>query len=93
MSSIDTTLSLVRAVLSGGFSIYAYMTYLKLKGGKMSEPYLVFVVCGIVGGLSAVSDATGYEVAHGLLGIVFFILLFLGCWSIYQTWTSFGKMT
>jgi len=90
MSLVDFALSLVRAVFSGGFAIYAYMTYLKLKGGTMAQPYVILAVCGFVGVLSAVSDAFNFEVAHGLLGIVFFLLLLLGCWMIYQSWCTLG---
>ena len=90
MSILDFAFSLARAVLSAGFAIYAYMTYLKLRGGLLAQPYLILAICGIVGVFSTVSDAFNYEVAHGLLGIVFFLLLFLGCWMIYQSWSTLG---
>jgi len=81
----------VKVTLAVGVTIYALLSYHRLKGGMMSEPYLVFVACGLVGACSAASDAIGLEVAQELLGIVFYCLLFVGFWSLCQTWRRFGS--
>lgn len=81
----------VRVLLAAGVTIYAFLSYLKLQGGTMSVPYLVFTVCGFVGACSAASDALNLELAHGLFGILFYCLLFVGFWSVYRTWSRIGK--
>jgi len=81
----------VRVLLGIGVTIYAYLSYRKLRGGTMAEPYKIFTICGIAGTCSSVTDALEYNFVHGLLGIVFWALLFLGFWFLYQTWTRFGK--
>ena len=81
----------VRAVLAVGVAVYAFVTYRKFRGGKMAEPYLIFTVSGIVGTCSAIADFLNLEVAHGLLGIVFYLLLLLGFMFIYRIWANMGK--
>jgi len=90
MSLLDSALDLLRAILAGGVSLYAYLTYRKLRGGMLAHPYLVFVVCGMAGAFSALADSMNLEVAHGLLGIIFYALLLLGLWFVYDFWSNLG---
>ena len=66
-----------RMVLAIGVTIYAALVARQFRGGKLSESYLILVICGLVGACAAASDALNYEMAHGLLGIIFYALLFV----------------
>ena len=57
----------------------------------MAKPFLIFTSCGIVGVCAAVADLLNLEVAHGLLGIAFYLLLFLGFLSVHRLWNNVGR--
>ena len=84
-------LDAVKVVLAAGVAVYAFLTYEKLRGGKMAQPYQVFTLCGLVGTCAAVADFLGADIAHDLLGIVFYLLLLVGFMYLYRAWNRLGS--
>jgi len=80
-----------KAVLAAGIAIYAYLTYRKFRGGSIAGPYLIFAACGLIGVCSAIADGLNFDVVHDLLGIIFYCVLFVGFWDLYQKWNRLGK--
>jgi hypothetical protein len=84
-------LDAVRVLIAASVAVYAFLTYAKLKGGRMAKPYGVFTLCGLVGTSSAVADLLGADMAHDMLGIVFYSLLLAGFIYLYRVWNTLGK--
>ena len=84
-------LDAVRVVMAACVAVYAFLTYEKLKGGRMAKPYGIFTLCGLVGTSSAFADFLGADVAHDLLGVGFYSLLLVGFMYLYRVWSTLGK--
>jgi len=78
-------LGAIRFLLAVGVTVYAFLTYQKLKGGTVGKPYAVLTACGLVGVCSATADFLGLDTAHDLLGIIFYVLLFVGFMFLYKS--------
>ena len=78
----------VRAVFAAGATIYAFFCYHQFKGGKIAKSYVIFTVSGVVGTCAAVADFLGSDVAHDVLGIVFYWLLCFGFVTLHTVWKT-----
>jgi len=58
----------------------------------MAAAYLVFTICGMIGVYAAVSDALNLELAHGLLGLLFYLLLVVGFMMVHGNWTNLNAL-
>jgi len=85
MGPLLDLLDTIRLLLAVGVTVYAFLTYRKLRGGTVGKPYAILTTCGLVGLCAAVADSLGSDIAHDLLGITFYLLLFVGFMFLYKS--------
>ena len=81
MDLLDT----IRLLLAVGVTVYAFLTYHRVKGGTVGKPYAILTACGFVGICASAADFLGSDIAHDLLGIIFYLLLFVGFMFLYKS--------
>ena len=81
----------IKFLVAVGITIYAFLSYMQLRGGYMSKPFVAFTIAGAFFVLASILDLSGFEEIHDIAGVISLSTLLAGFVVLYRTWTKFAQ--